>query len=202
MSQCPECAERTDAADHACRFCGHRFDSTGEAQPARGVERNAPQRTRRRWFAGVGVVGVVVALLALVPGARDNIPGSVPVVGKDATDVFGQLQRAGLPITDGRPASSDYDDMIDRNGCKSSRPFVRTDTEDSGWGFICVKPPGAAYRQMNSAFDEVPMLAGPLFVDDGGGDVLVLGLGWPPDASKTMYTAIGGSGGSYLVEQD
>jgi hypothetical protein len=29
----------------------------------------------------------------------------------------------------------------------------------------------------------------------------VFGFGWPADASKTIYDAIEGSGGTYLVEQ-
>jgi hypothetical protein len=30
----------------------------------------------------------------------------------------------------------------------------------------------------------------------------VFGFGWPVDASKTIYDAIDGSGGSYLVAKD
>jgi hypothetical protein len=45
------------------------------------------------------------------------------------------------------------------------------------------------------------VLIGPLYVDDGDGEVIVLGFGWPADASKTFYDAIGASDGSYLVEQ-
>jgi hypothetical protein len=29
----------------------------------------------------------------------------------------------------------------------------------------------------------------------------VFGVGWPADASKTLYDAIDGSGGSYLVKR-
>jgi hypothetical protein len=46
---------------------------------------------------------------------------------------------------------------------------------------------GERLIRMNAAFDDVPLLMGPLFVDDGGGEVLILGYGWPADASKTIY---------------
>ncbi|HEX6049293.1 MAG TPA: hypothetical protein VFZ21_08490 [Gemmatimonadaceae bacterium] len=60
--------------------------------------------------------------------------------------------------------------MVRDNGCKSSRAFVRTDTDDIGWGFICVRPPADAYQRVSVAFDEIPMLVGPLYVDDSDGE--------------------------------
>jgi hypothetical protein len=157
---------------------------------------------RRRWqVGGVGVVGTVIAAVLIVPGARDNVPAIVPVLGRDADSVYSQLQRAGLPIADGEPSTEDFREMVRSNGCKSSRPFVRTDTDDTGWGFICVRPPTEAYNRIADAFDKIPMLVGPLYVDDGDGEVVVFGFGWPADASKTVYDAIGGSEGTYLVER-
>ena len=141
-----------------------------------------------------------IVALTVVPGARNSMPEGLPVVGRNAEDVYGQLKAAGLPVAPGRPASSDYDDLIDNNACSSSKGFVRTDTADTGWGFICVKPPAEAHERMSDAFDEVPMLVGPMFVDDGPGDVVIFGFGWPADASKTIYDAIGASGGTHLVE--
>jgi len=159
-----------------------------------------PARSRRRLgLAGVGAA--VIAALLIIPGARDWLPVDVPVVGRDANTVFAQLTRAGLPIADGEPTSQDFREMVHNNGCGSSRAFVRTDTGDTGWGFICVKPPAEAYQRISDAFDEIPLLIGPMYVDDGGGEVIVFGFGWPADASKTIYDAIGASGGTYLVEQ-
>jgi hypothetical protein len=158
-----------------------------------------PRRGRR--LGVLGVLGLVVVALMVIPGARDKLPTGVPVVGRDAGTVYDQLVRAGLPITHGEPSSREFRDMVRTNGCKSSRPFVRTDTEDTGWGFICVKPPAKAYNRISDAFDDIPMLIGPMYVDDGDGEVIVFGFGWPADASKTIYDAIGASRGTYLIEQ-
>jgi hypothetical protein len=47
-----------------------------------------------------------------------------------------------------------------------------------------------AQRRISDAFDDIPLLIGPLYVDDGDGDgdgdVMVFGFGWPVDASKTI----------------
>jgi hypothetical protein len=156
------------------------------------------RRKRRRRAGGFAALLVAAAAIAYASGGSDEL-SALPVVGRDANTVYRDIRAAGLPVTDGRPSSSDYDDLVDRNACESSRTFVRTDT-DVGWAIICVDPPAGAYRRMNDAFDEVPTLMGPLYVDDGGGDVVIFGLGWPADASKQLYDAIGGSGGGYLVD--
>jgi hypothetical protein len=86
---------------------------------------------------GSGAVGVSRTSLG------DFIPADVPLVGRNADDVFRDMQEAGLPITDGRPQSEEFADVIDQNACKSSRGVVRTDAE-VGWALICVKPPREA----------------------------------------------------------
>jgi hypothetical protein len=138
---------------------------------------------------------------ALVKTVVHNpLPVGVPLLGRDANDVYQDIKDAGLPVADGTPKSSEYRDIVNNNSCKSSRSFVRTDT-DVGWAIICVKPPAAAYKRMSATFDEgVPALAGPLYVDDGDGDVVIFGLGWPDNASKQLYDAIDASGGSYLTK--
>lgn len=176
----------------------------GDGEPGAPPERvSVPvaRRRRGRRFGVLGTLGLIVLALLVIPGARDKLPAGVPVVGRDAGTVYDQLVRAGLPIADGEPSSEEFRDMVRSNGCQSSRPFVRTDTDDTGWGFICVKPPAEAYDRISGAFDDIPMLVGPLYVDDSDGEVIVFGFGWPADASKTIYDAIGGSGGTYLVEQ-
>jgi len=177
-------------------------DSGDEGIEANDFELPLPHRWRRRgWLGVLGVAGAAAVALFAIPGARDKLPASVAVVGRDAGTVFDQSTRAGLPITDGVPGSPDFRDMVRNNGCKSSRSFVRTDTAETGWGFICVRPPDGAYRRVSGAFEEIPMLVGPLYVDDGDGEVIVFGFGWPADASKLVYDAMGASGGTYLVEQ-
>jgi hypothetical protein len=114
--------------------------------------------------------------------------------------VYSDLRDAGLPITDGKPADPDYQRLTEHNACRSSRSFVRTDS-DTGWAVICVDPPRENYRRISDAFDDVPLLIGPLYVDDGAGETVIFGFGWPADASKQMYDAIGASGGNYLVEK-
>lgn len=137
----------------------------------------------------------------VVKTGNNPLPVDVPVLGRDADDVYSDIKDAGLPVTDGRPSSPQFRELVSHNSCSSSRTFVRTDA-NVGWAIICVKPPRPAYRRLSSAFDHgVPLLAGPLYVDDGGGDVVIVGLGWPPDASKRLYEAIGASGGSYLTKE-
>jgi hypothetical protein len=158
-------------------------------------------RRRRR-----GAVGALTALLLLGGGVavktgHNPLPADIPVVGRDATDVFNDIKRAGLPVTDGTPSSSEFRAIVESNSCESSRSFVRSDS-DMGWAMICVNPPASAHERLSSAFaEDVPMLTGPLYVDDGSGDVVVFGMGWPPDASKQIYDAMGASGGNYLTEQ-
>ena len=183
-------------------------DQQPEPDGARAHEKETHQaqakarshRQRRRRVAGGGLIGLVVGSLLVIPGARDNLPANVPVVGRDADTILSQLTRAGLPIAHGEPRSEDFRSMVRRNGCRSSRSFVRTDTDDTGWGFICVKPPAEAYKRISGAFDDIPLLVGPLYADDNDGEVIVFGFGWPADASKTVYDAIDGSSGTYLVE--
>jgi hypothetical protein len=153
----------------------------------------------RRWLGGGLVAAVLIGAVVVSGGGGSTHLSGVPLVGREADDVYADIQRAGYAIADGRPASADYDGLIDGNACASSRTFVRADT-DVGWAFICVDPPADAYRRISGAFEEAPMLMGPVWVHDGGGEALVIGFGWPADASRQLYEAIGASGGSYLVE--
>lgn len=178
--------------------------AAGEAatvDPTATVADPRSRRRRRRRIGGGAVASVlaVAAALYLVPDLREKVPTSMPVIGKNADTVFGQIKDAGLPITDGVPADSEFRDMVKNNVCESSRTFVRSDA-DMGWGLICVNPPDSAYRRMSNALDGVPMFMGPLYVDDNHGDVIVFGLGWPTNASKQVANAIDANG-TYLVEQ-
>jgi hypothetical protein len=74
---------------------------------------------------------------------------------------------------------------------------VRTDS-DRGWGLFCVQPSKAAFRRLSSAFDGMPSLVGPLYVDDERAEVIVFGLGRPSDASEIVAEAIDAHG-SYLA---
>lgn len=148
----------------------------------------------------VGAVAAAAVAVLVIPGVRDRLPAGTPLLGPTANSVYEKLRAAGLPITDGEPADPSFRRMVRRNSCASSRSFVRTDTADVGWGFICVDPPRDAYQRMSRAMDGVPLLIGPLFVDDGGGEVIIFGIGWPVEASRKMYRAIGASGGTYLVK--
>jgi hypothetical protein len=145
------------------------------------------------------VLAAVVATFAGLNATGNNpLPGSVPVIGRTADSIFNKIENAGLPITDGVPADAKFRSMTRNNACKSSRSFVRSDAE-SGWGLICVAPPHSVYRRISRAFDGVPMLMGPLYVDDGDGDLVIFGFGWPPNASKQIAKAAGAEG-SYLVD--
>src|SRR5215212_4177046 len=84
-------------------------------------------RGRNGAIGGGTLLAIVVAALLLIPGARDKLPADLPVVGRDANTVYAQLERAGLPVTDGEPSSDDFRRMVHNNGCKSSRSFVRSD---------------------------------------------------------------------------
>jgi hypothetical protein len=185
----PDATDDDDSSDE--------YSSIG---PAEVVEPS--HRARNRTVGGGSLIAAVIVAVLLIPGARDKLPAGIPLVGRDADTVYAQIKRAGLPITDGEPSSEDFRRMVHNNGCKSSRSFVRTDNDDVGWGFICVKPPADVYRRVSDAFENVPLLVGPMYVDDGGGDVIIFGFGWPGDASKTIYDAVDGNGGNYLVEKD
>lgn len=178
-------------------------DEPADGSEPEGLVAAAEGRSREGQRVGIlgAVAAAVIAAMLIIPGARDTLPVGLPVVGRSADTVFDQLTRAGLPVSHGEPSSGDFRRMVRRNGCNSSRAFVRSDTEGTGWGFICVKPPADAYERISSAFDDMPMLLGPLYVDDGGGDVIVFGFGWPADASETVYNAIDGADGTYLIEQ-
>jgi len=161
----------------------------------------SPRRIWSRRLIPIAVLGAVIAAALLIAGARDSLPSQLPLISRDADTVYSQLTRAGLPITNGEPKSEDFRSIVRRSGCASSRAFVRTDTEDTGWGFICVDAPQEAYRRISGAFKEIPLLVGPLYVEDGDGEVLVFGFGWPIDASKTVYDAIEADG-TYLTRRD
>lgn len=175
---------------------------------AQRVERPGPvadprRRSRRRRRAGSGVVGVVIAVAAsfyLIPSLRETVPSSVPVFGKNADTIYEQLVDAGLPVAHGEPASSEFADLVHNNACKSSTTFVRTDS-DRGWGMICVGAPDETQTRIREAFTDIPILLGPLYVDDDDGKTIVIGFGWPTDASETVATAIGASG-NYLIKPD
>ena len=156
-------------------------------------------RRRRMAVGGGGLLAVVGVFAALNAAGSNPLPGSVPVIGRNATSVFKQIQSDGLPITDGEPADPKFREMTRHNACKSSRSFVRSDA-DQGWGVVCVRPPQDVYRQISRAFETVPALLGPLWVDDHEGDVIVFGFGWPANASKMIFDAIGASG-TYISDQ-
>lgn len=173
----------------------------GEAARVSAPGTVADPRRRRRRRVGGGLVSALVALAAAVyflPSLRENVPAAVPVVGKDASTVFKQLQQDGLPVTHGEPASADFRDMVHNNACKSSKAFVRSDA-DQGWGFICVGAPEGARQRMSDAFTDIPVFMGPLYVDDDGGDTIIVGLGWPGNAPKMVAEAINANG-NYLLE--
>jgi hypothetical protein len=165
----------------------------------RDLSNGESRRRRNRRGGAVAVALAVFAALYLVPDLRSGVPATVPVVGKDADSVYRQLTSAGLPVTDGVPADSEFRRLVDENACRSSRAFVRSDA-DQGWGLICVKPPRDVYRRISDAFTDVPMLIGPLYVEDGGGETVVFGFGWPANSSEMVAEAIGADG-EYLVER-
>jgi hypothetical protein len=158
-----------------------------------------PRRKRRGRRAGAGAGGVLVALLiagvVLVKTGHNPLPADVPLVGRTADDVYRDIKDAGYRVTDGHPTGQ-FRNVAENNSCKSSRTFVRTDA-DVGWAVICVKPPRSAYRRLSAAFENVPSLIGPLYLDDSNGELVIFGFGWPEKASKQIYDAVGADG-SYL----
>lgn len=160
--------------------------------------RRPVRRRRRRLGGGLSLVLGALAALYFLPALREQVPASVPLVGKNADSVYEQLLAAGVPVADGVPADADFRRMVDENACESSRPFVRSDAEQ-GWGLICVKPPADAFRRTSDTYNEMPMLLGPLYVEDGGGEVVVFGFGWPGNASEMIADAINADG-EYLVQ--
>lgn len=136
--------------------------------------------------------------LYFVPALRSQVPAAVPVFGKSADAVFRDITSAGLPVTEGEPASADFRSLVKHNACKSSRSFVRSD-DDQGWALICVKPTAEAFARLSDAFEGMPALLGPMYVDDNDGEVVVFGLGWPANSSKLVAEAIHADG-SYIVD--
>jgi hypothetical protein len=218
-----EAVEATSALEHAAEPAAPAADTTpvsAEQEPSRwAADSNvttaasghaarvsapgkvADPRRRRRRRVGGGLVSTLVAVAAavyFVPGLRENVPAAVPVVGKNADTVFKQLQQDGLPVTHGEPASTEFRDMVHNNACRSSKAFVRSDA-DQGWGFICVGSPEGTRQRISDAFTDLPVLMGPLYVDDDGGDTIIVGLGWPGNASKMVAEAINADG-TYLLE--
>jgi hypothetical protein len=159
----------------------------------------SPSRTRRILAGGGGLAGVIGLLAILNATGANPLPASVPVLGENADSVFHQIQADGVPITDGEPSDAKFRDMTRHNACQSSRSFVRSDA-DQGWGVICVRPPRDVFRRISDAYNDVPMLVGPLYVDDDNGHLVIFGFGWPSNASKMIADAIHANG-SYLEAQ-
>lgn len=159
-------------------------------------------RTRgvRRGVSATLLAVIVAAVAWLKVGGHNPLPVGVPLIGKDAGDIYNEIHDAGWPVAPGQPKSNRFADLVKHNSCSSSKAFVRTD-RDVGWAIICVKPPHQAYERLSSAFNNVPMFMGPLYVDDGDGNVVIFGFGWPADTSKKFYDAIGASGGNYLASK-
>ena len=151
----------------------------------------APESNRLRF-----VVCIVVVVFALAGCEAGNAP--VLGSGPDADSVFEDMKAAGLPITDGVPASGRFRNLIGNNSCETSRGFVRSDA-DRGWGLICVGAPASAARRIFNTFNGLPMLIGPLYTDAEGQEIIVFGLGWPGNASKLVADSLGESAGSYLA---
>lgn len=87
--------------------------------------------------------------------------------------------------------------MVRENGCAQSRSFVRSDA-DQGWGFICVGLDREAFKHVSSGFESVPAMLGALYVDAYDGDVVIMGFGWPDDASELVHKAVGDDRGTFL----
>lgn len=139
------------------------------------------------------LAAVIPALLAFVACGGSNPEDN------SADEVFDAMVAAGLPITDGTPANSEFRSVVDSNRCADSRAFVRTDTVDTGWGFICVGIDQATFERVSEAFDKPPLIVGPLYADAFDGKIVVLGFGWPIDASQIAHDALGDPEGRYLV---
>ena len=155
--------------------------------------------TRRRGStARIAIGALCVASFAVVVGgcSANPVPAGVPGVGRDANDVYRDIKAAGFPVTDGHPTGQ-FRDIATNNACDSSRTFVRTDS-NVGWAMICVRPPRSTFNRISHAFDDVPMIAGPLYLDDDDGKVVIFGFGWPAKTSKQFADAIGADG-SYLT---
>jgi hypothetical protein len=179
-------ADQSDPLTHV------NWDEPGAIKVDLPPHERRPRRRRRRIAAGGGgaVIAAVIAALA-IPGVRNQLPADVPVIGKDASSVWAQIQDSGLAVTDGEPSAAKFRQLVHHNACKSSHSFVQSEG-DSGWALICVKPPRSAYREMRKSMDGVPALLAPMWVDQNGGEVVIFGMGWPGKASEQIADAIGG----------
>jgi hypothetical protein len=122
----------------------------------------------------------------------------VPLIGqKGATDYYAELKEAGWPVTDGRPSSPEFSDLVSNNRCGSSYSFVRSDA-DRGWGIICVDAPKDVVDKVRDLFDEILAITGPLYLSSPSGDVLIFGFGWPDDTSQRFEETLD-LGGEHLV---
>ena len=187
MSTCPECAEEVLGGQTACPFCGFQLAASAPTAGRRGSH-------RRALFIVIGLTICSVLALTLT-GVLRGVP--VPGAKPSAASVYRDLEAAGLPITDGRPADPKFAEMVRENGCAQSRSFVRSDA-DQGWGFICVGLDREAFERVSSGFESVPALLGGLYADAYSGDVVVVGFGWPDDASELVHKAIGDDQGTFL----
>ena len=145
----------------------------------------------------LGLVLVAGPVFAIGCGQGTALLGT----GRSADAVFADLQDAGLPIADGRPASSEFQSLVDSNRCEDSRSFIRTDTDNVGWGLICVGLDKATFNSISSTFESVPALVGPLYADADDGNVIVVGFGWPVGASEIVHDVLGDESGSYLASR-
>ena len=164
------------------------------AVPSAGTDEVKPRRRRRRWIAGSGsgLIATAIAALFAFPSLRNQLPASVPLVGKNADSVWSQIQDSGLGVEDGVPSAPKFRELVNNNSCKSSHSFVQS-RGDSGWALICVKPPRAVYRNMRNAMNDIPALLLPMWVDQNHGEVIIFGMGWPGRASEQVADAIGGN---------
>ena len=144
----------------------------------------------RKYITAVAL-GAAALAAAVLSGC-----GGAGGTGRTAGGVFRSMQAAGLPITEGRPASSKFSDVVDHNRCADSRGVVREDAS-VGWALICVGINPSYSRRMLDAMNGAPLLLGPLYADADGGRTVVFGIGWPISASRVVERALGG-GGAYM----
>jgi hypothetical protein len=120
---------------------------------------------------------------------------------RNPTLIFNRLAADGWPVAEGRPASAEFEALTGPTRCEGSMTFVRSDAE-VGWAFICVGMPDDLYREISTTFDGTPLIAGPLYLDSGNGDVVIFGLGWPADTSEKFARTLDlADTGTYLVPE-
>src|SRR5436853_6632195 len=93
-------------------------DTSRRAPVAAPVRR---RRRRRRFSLGGLVVALLVAAVVLIKTGHNPLPVDVPLVGRNADDVYRDIKDAGLPVAYGTPKSNQFRDVVDNNSCKSSR---------------------------------------------------------------------------------